>query len=305
MKFLCTSDWHTRITNPRYRTDNYYESLMGKIGWIFDLADKEQCTAILHGGDLCDSPDQSNSVKVDIIKLCHKYKISLYIVAGQHDLLYRKFSNTTLTVLAEAGVVTILNSDPIRYDNNINIYGVSWDEEIPKVEDPKALNILVIHKMIVQDKPLWAEQTGYIKADTLLKEYKNYQLIISGDNHNSFIYTTANQTLINTGSLMRTTTAQRDHTPCVYVYNIETKEAIKHFIPIAPIEDVMDLETADEIKEKNEALEAFMEGLSSDYSIELNFEENLKNLMIENKTDNRIKKLGNSFLEKYYEGGIR
>jgi len=66
---------------------------------------------------------------------------------------------------------------------------------------------------------------------------------------------------------------------------------------------VMDLETADEIKEKNEALEAFMEGLSSDYSIELNFEENLKNLMIENKTDNRIKDLTESFLEKYYEGG--
>jgi len=310
MKFLCTSDWHTRITNPRYRTDNYYESLMKKIGWIFDLADEEQCTAILHGGDLCDSPDQSNNVKVDIIKLCHKYKISLYIIAGQHDLLYRKFSNTTLAVLAEAGVVTILNSDPIIYDDNINIYGASWEEEIPEVIDKDATNILLIHKMIVQDKPLWPGQTDYTTAKSTLLKYADYYLIVSGDNHNSFMATTTTEkkqgsVLLNCGSLMRTTVAQREHRPCIWIYDVDLHSFKQHFIPIAPIEDVMDLETADEIKEKNEALEAFMEGLSSDYSIELNFEENLKNLMIENKTDNRIKKLGNSFLEKYYEGGIR
>ena len=102
---------------------------------------------------------------------------------------------------------------------------------------------------------------------------------------------------------MRTTTAQRDHKPCVYTYNSETKKATKHLIPIKPIEDVMDLETADEVKEKNAALDAFMDGLSSDYEIELKFEDNLKSLMLKNKTDTRIKELGNSFLEKYYEGG--
>ena len=65
----------------------------------------------------------------------------------------------------------------------------------------------------------------------------------------------------------------------------------------------MNLELADEVKERNEALEVFMKGLTSDYGIELNFEENLKNLMIENETPSHIKKLANNILEKYYGGG--
>lgn len=297
------SDSHVRFKSPRYRTDDFFQALMGKIDWIFELAKKENCGAILHGGDLFDKPDISNRIKIDLLQTLYHARTKLLTVYGQHDLRWRKKSDSVLSLFKIVNAVTILNSDPIRYDDNINIYGASWDEEIPEVEDPEAISILVLHKMIVQDGPLWAEQKDFVRADTLLKKYKNYQLIVSGDNHNSFIYTTINQTLINTGSLMRMTTAQRDHTPMVAIYDTETKEATKYLIPIAKIEDVMDLETADDIKEKNEALDAFMDGLSSEYGIELNFEENFKNLMIENKTDNRIKKLGNSFLEKYYEGG--
>lgn len=301
MKFLCTSDWHLRTTSPRYRTDDYLGTLFDKIKWIFDLAKKERCTAILHGGDVCDSPDQSNTVIVTIIKLCRQYKIPLYVTAGQHDLLYRKFSNTTLAVLVEAGVVTLLNSTPIKHDGNIYIYGASWEEQIPKVEEPDATNLLIIHKMIVQDKPLWAEQVEYTKADTLLKEYTDYKLINSGDNHNSFTYRTTNQTLVNVGSLMRTTIAQKNHTPCTYLYNSETNEVTQHKIPIHPIEEVMNLELADERKERNEALEAFMTGLSSEYKVELSFEDNLTNLMKANNVDREIQGIAYTMIGKYYD----
>jgi len=312
-RFLCTSDWHIRSKNPRYRIDDFFQTMMGKLNWMFELAKKEDCSAILHGGDFFDSPDQKNSTKIEIAKLLLRYKIPIYAVAGQHDLIHRRFFNTALALFQTFGGVNILDGE-LKTDTcipcidnsghyNVNLYGASWEEEIPTPEDSNAINILAIHKMIVKEKPLWDKQVGYTKAETFLNKHKGYNLIVSGDNHHSFTHTTANQILINTGSLTRMTTSQRGHLPCVYIYNSETKKAKQYLIPTKSIDEVMDLETADEVKEKNEALEAFMEGLSSDYDIELKFEDNLKNLMIENKTDNRIKKLGNSFLEKYYEGG--
>ena len=313
MKILCTRDWHIRSKNPRYRIDDFFQTMMGKLNWMFELAKEENCDVILHGGDFFDSPDQKNSTKIEIAKLLLRYKVPVYVVAGQHDLLHRRFSNTTLALFQTFGGVNILDGelragtcipcidDSGHYD--VNIYGASWEEEIPTPKDPDAINILAIHKMIVKDKPLWAEQKGYTKADTFLKAHKEYNLIVTGDNHQSFIHTTTNQILVNTGSLMRTTTAQREHTPVAVIYDSETRKAKKYLIPVKPIDEVMDLETANNIKEKNEALDAFMDGLSSECDIELKFEDNLKNLMDENETPDRVKKLGNSFLEKYYEGG--
>ena len=304
MKFLIIGDLHIRATNPRYRIDNYYETMLGKLNFIFSLAEKENCEAILQPGDFFDSPDQSNKVEIALINLLNKYSIPVYTVFGQHDTKFRQLFNTTLSVLEAAGVVTILNSDPIRYDSNINIYGASWGEEIPGVIDKNAINILLIHKMIVKDTPLWPGQMDYITAKSALLKYDDYDLIVSGDNHQHFTYGKKfGSLLINCGSLMRTTIAQRDHFPTVYIVGTDTGEAVQHLIPIKPIEEVMNLELADEAKERNEALEVFMKGLTSDYGIELNFEENLKNLMIENETPSHIKKLANNILEKYYEGG--
>ena len=310
MKFLIIGDLHIRATNPRYRIDDYYSTLMRKLKWIFDLAKKENCGAILQPGDFFDSPDQSNKVEIDLINLLKEKDIPIYTVLGQHDLRFRQPTNVALTKFDVLNKVCIVNKNGIDLGNNVHIYGASWEEEIPKIKDTKVISILVMHRMVIKDKSLWPGQTDYTTAKSILLRYVDYYLIVSGDNHNSFMATTTTEkkqgsVLLNCGSLMRTTVAQREHRPCIWIYDVDLHSFKQHFIPIAPIEDVMDLETADEIKEKNEALEAFMEGLSSDYSIELNFEENLKNLMIENKTDNRIKKLGNSFLEKYYEGGIR
>ena len=306
MKLMILGDLHIRATNPRYRTDKYYETLMGKLEWGFELAKEEGCEAVLQPGDFFNSPDQSNKVEIDLINLLTEKGIPIYTVLGQHDLRYRQPINVALTKFDVLNKVCIVDENGIDLGNNVHLYGVSWEKEIPKVRDPKAISILVMHRMVIKDKSLWPGQENFLKANSLLKKYSAYDLMVTGDNHSPlhFTYKEKNGSmLINCGSLMRTTTLQRDHKPCIYVYDVETKQATKHLIPIKPIEDVMDLETADEVREKNAALDAFMDGLSSDYEIELKFEDNLKSLMIENKTDTRIKELANSFLEEYYEGG--
>ena len=304
MKILCTGDLHIKATAPHNRIDDYYQTQLSKLKWIFDLAEKENCEAILQPGDFCDSPDLPNHVVKDIISLAYHCESYLLSVFGQHDKKYRNNDNTVLSVLEEAEAVYPLKDTPFRFSNNVEIYGASWEEEVPKVQDTKAINILVLHKMIIANEPLWPGQTDYVKADTFLKTYKNYDLIISGDNHQSFIRLASNKgncpILINCGSLMRMTTTQQNHRPCVWIYNSETKKAKRYFIPIQPSEEVFSPE-AEETKERNLEMEAFIEKLATgDKEVTLSFEDNL-NVLMDKKVESQVKELANGFLERYYQ----
>jgi len=302
MKILCISDWHIRATNPQYRTDDYFSTLMGKLNWVFDLAEKEGCKAILQAGDMFDGPDQSNRVELDMMKLFKNSCCDIFTIFGQHDCRYRDKSLTVTEKFRVNELVDIAIADPFILGEEVRIYGASFGEEVPKVKDPDAKNILIIHRMITEDGPQWHDQTDFISAKAMLLKYGDYDLILSGDNHKSFSYGKQfGSILLNCGSLMRTTIAQRDHKPCFYVVDTATNKVEKHFIPVKPIEEVMDLETADEQKERNAALEEFMSGLSIEYRSDLSFEENLQNVITVNKTDDVISNIIQSFLIKWHD----
>jgi len=274
---------------------------MGKLNYIFNLAEKENCKAILQAGDLFDSPDQSNKVEIELIKLLRDSYCPIFTIFGQHDCKFRNRDNVALQKFSVDNLVNIADNTGNIIDN-ICIYGASWEEAVPKVEDVNAINILIIHKMITKDGPLWYNHENYITANEMLRKYDSYDLIVSGDNHQHFTQGTKfGSMLINCGSLMRTTIAQRDHTPCIYIVDTETNEITQHKIPIKPIGEVMNLELADELKERNEALEAFMTGLSSEYKVELSFEDNLTNLMKANNVGREIQGIVYTMIGKWYE----
>ena len=240
MYAILTGDWHIRPTAPKWRTSDYYKLLLGKLQWIVDFAIENGIKIIIPPGDVFDSPDVPNRVKVDIIKLLRP--IDVLTIFGQHDLKYRQREDTALQVFIEDGTVKILNDVPIYYgfgEQQVDIYGASWEEEIPKVENRDNFNILAIHKMIVKKDPLFPDQTDFIAAKDFSKQYKDFDVVISGDNHNSFSYLPKKETkIINCGSLMRSTTAQYDHKPCIWIIDTETGEAGQHFIPIKPVTEV-------------------------------------------------------------------
>ena len=303
MKLLCCGDLHLRATAPRYRIDNYYETQMGKLKWIFELAREESCEAILQPGDFFDSPNIPNHVLSDVLELLYKYDHNtVYTVFGQHDLRYRNMENSALSVVEIAGGVVTENT--ILVGGRIAIYGSSWEQPIPEVLNKDAVNILLMHRMVVHEKPLWPGQTDYTKAGSFMKKYSDFDLVVSGDNHQSFIWAEYDKEtdewgrwLINCGSMMRMTTAQQEHKPCVWVYDTETKEAIRHFIPIE--KDVFSPEAV-EIKERNKELEAFITTLKQDRSTMLSFDDNVAELVKAEQFSIALKKLVNGFMEGYY-----
>ena len=93
---------------------------------------------------------------------------------------------------------------------------------------------------------------------------------------------------------MRSKIDQKDHKPCIYIYDTETEKAEQFFIPVKPFEEVMDVAKAEKEKEKNMELETFIESLKGDVEIEgVDFKRNLANHISKNNVSSDIKNMIN------------
>ena len=67
---------------------------------------------------------------------------------------------------------------------------------------------------------------------------------------------------------MRSTIDQVTHQPCIYIYDTEERRLKKILVhPMATIEEVLRIEKAQQEKERNEKLEALVEGLKGQIEI--------------------------------------
>jgi len=291
MKILLTGDWHITTSQPKKRIDNYFKAQWKKLNYILNLVREKNCSLILQPGDFFDSHKANDLLKGEIIKiLLQTYDCPIKTIFGQHDLRYHSSDtkNTPLRVLEAARVLDIINYE--HSFANIHLYGASWFEDIPKVlhqDSPKKdIHILVMHKMVIKNKKLWEGQEDATKGAIFLRSHK-FDLVVAGDNHNSFSISMGKNNkkhLINCGSLMRMTTAQLDHKPCVYIYDTKDRTIEKHYIPIEPAEKVFDLSVIEKEKKENKELEAFVARLKDNVKIEgLDYALNLQQYIKENE----------------------
>ena len=90
-----------------------------------------------------------------------------------------------------------------------------------------------------------------------------------------------------------------EHKPYVVIFDTETKEHEKVYIPIKPAEEVFKMDKAIEEKEKNQELEAFVSGLSTNKEMDLKFEDNLAAYIRENQVPDEISSIAiNSLKER-------
>ena len=301
MKLLVTGDWHLDAQRPENRTDDYFQSQYEKVKWIYNLARDEQCCGILQPGDLFNSHRANDLIKQLYIGYFRSRTMPeddiilppyLYTIFGQHDLRFHSSNkdNTPLRVLEAAGVCTTLDSDPIGIHDameTIYLYGMNWGEEIPEISSDPAVHILLLHKLILEDTEGW--EKNYISVDNVFRFCK-HQIIVCGDNHQSFMREKNGRMLFNCGSLMRNRIDQKDHKPVVYVVDTYEQSYKAHYIPIKPFDEVMDVKKAEQRKERNEELEAFVSKLSGDVNIEgLDFVKNIEAYMEDNPVPGSVK----------------
>ena len=267
MKMILTADWHLRENQPICRSDDFWKIQWEKVRFIRELQYEYDCT-ILHSGDLFHHWKPSPR----LLSKCIEELPYMFVIPGNHDL-----PNHNLNLLEKSGLFTLEKAEIIK------ICSVELEKPFLFQKD-----IAIMHKLINHSQ-------SDNSAKSILRKYKKFKLILTGDNHETFDASINNRLLINPGSLTRQTANQKNHKPCIYIIDIETMGFEIIEIPIE--NNVFNLEHLNQQNERDERIENFVKHLNSDYDLELSFESNLKAYFQKNRTRKAIK----SFVWKFFD----
>jgi DNA repair exonuclease SbcCD nuclease subunit len=269
---ILTADWHLREANPVCRLDNFCEETQWrKVKFIADLQKQHNCP-VIHAGDLFDYWKSSPEL---LSKTIEHLPNQFYTVYGNHDL-----PQHNINMIKKSGLYTL------QIGGNVEVRELSYIEPIHWGMIPfgkEDASILVWHIFTYQGKEPFPGCSS-LTAKKLLKKYPQYHLIVTGDNHQSFIEEYEGRLLVNPGSIFRMDADQIEHKPRVYLYYASTNSVEPIYIPIK--ESVISREHIDVIKERDNRIHAFITQLNiHNWKAGFSFEENIKRF--EQKNDVR------------------
>ena len=186
MTFVFITDTHFTSQTPINRTDNLLDSLLDKFEYVLDYAKKKK-TYVVHGGDFFDSPRVGDDVATRVSDLLYKYKVHVYGILGQHDLIGKNIessSRTKMGLFKRLKYFHLLMKPKVI--DNIALHPFNFDVENPVPVEvfvkrkEKKFNVAVIHGMI-------ADKNLMIKSNCIMKAWDavttNADLVLSGDYH--------------------------------------------------------------------------------------------------------------------------
>lgn len=289
---ILMSDGHLRETSPECRVDDFMLAQEKKWRFIRELQEKHNNIPILIAGDIYHHWKPSPWLLGWSFR---NLPDNIIAIPGQHDLPAHSLENVEksgIQVLADGWKITLLTEPSvIQLDyEDIGVSGFPWGVEFGRASSLYPKNIALIHHLVYKGKEPFpgAEEKGGT-AKNIIKQLPGFDLIVSGDNHQTFVERVGKQLLVNPGSLMRSTAAQVDHKPCVFLWRASDNEIEQVFLPIdknAVSRDHIELE-----KEKDERIESFVSRLKDNVEITLSFRSNLDRYTTKNKVRNGVQKI--------------
>lgn len=296
-------DLHLRGSTPTNRIDDYYPKQFEKLCHAFNVFDDKEVDFVIQPGDFFNNYGKDPyGVLYEIIALLILYRIPLYLVFGQHDV---KFHNMELTdipiqIVKQLDFVNHLDSTAHPEKDDVLLYGMNYGEPFPKEIDKSKnkFKILVMHKLVSKGRKTWAKSNDHCRAKDLLN--KGFDLIISGDNHEAFIY---KDKIVNCGSLMRMNIDQINHKPIFVVYDTNDRTLEKFYYPIDPPLIVFKKDNRKEDKQKEDKFrEDFVISLANDeFEAGLDYRENIETVMKKKRYRKRTREIISESLDIYQE----
>jgi len=295
---VLTADWHIRATAPECRLDDFLSAMWKKVEYVLKLTRTHNCPILL-AGDLGHHSQWPNWLIEKLQRLIEKYNVPIVMIPGQHDLpnhniglwyksavgILSKKHLKVLGLIYDINTSKIVNNKNAWDDNAFLAIGYPYGVEIQKPYASKEeVPIAMAHQMVIDNKQDWPGQKAST-ATGLLRKFSGYKLILTGDNHKPFVVKYKGRLLVNPGSLMRTTAAQADHKPRVYLWDSEANEVEPFYLPIDP--DVIDRTHIDGYlapQQQDKRISAYVDRLDQSYELSLSYEKNLETHMQTNDT---------------------
>lgn len=263
---ILTADWHQRADIPKARTDkvDYLSTQATKREAIFNMANQFGCP-ILIAGDLGHKPEWPCWLLSSFIN-SHRQTHSpqIFVTPGQHDLphhLLSEWYNSGLGLLSTVGcIVTTVGPWASFVYDDVQVVTAPYGQDVPEFDGTDvSRRVLMMHRLV---SPTYNDPNGGHYYKDILEAYsEEFDLIVTGDNHKTFVVRTDKTTLVNPGSIMRMASDQADHVPCVFLWYAEDNSVQAVKLP-AP-EGVVSRDHIEEAEYKGIRKSAFIERLGS------------------------------------------
>jgi len=161
-----------------------------------------------------------------------------------------------------------------------------WEPSGGKGIIMKGREILIWHHMTYTKAPFPGAKGGM--AAGMLRKYP-YDLIVTGDNHQSFSEEYKGRLLVNPGNITRQVADQADFQPRVALWYAEDNKIIWIHLPIQ--EGVISREHIEHKEQRDKRIEAFVSRLDGDWEASMSFEENLNIFLNTNKIRKEVEQI--------------
>ena len=279
---ILTADIELRAFQPTCRIDDHWSAQERKIAWLRGLAEKHDCP-ILDAGDLFDKRCKINPSHWLLGWAIQNLPRPFYTIPGNHDLPGKSIDNYQNSAMAVLEGADVLSSVYNIWDKSISrldfyLEGFAWGQELMNAPDslkntPEYKKVALIHAMVYEEFEPFPGCDGY-SAKEVMDLLPDFDLIVTGHNHQTFTREKGGRVLVNPGSLMRNDADQFDFKPSVFLWYAEDNSIERVFVPIE--EGVIGREHIDIKKEKENRLDAFVEKLGEQVVSGINFHDNLE-----------------------------
>ena len=270
---ILTADWHLREDTPTAFTGDFQAEQWIAVDFIASLQEEHDCY-VIHAGDLFNNWKPSPWLLTMAMRHLPRRFHTIY---GNHDLPQHNLEladKCGVNVLREAGKLTVLPT-------------CHWGQT-PDGFSSTLFNIVAWHVMTYQGKKPWPGCTDPMAA-SLLRKYPQYDLILTGHNHKTFVEEHEGRVLVNPGGITRQASDQIDFKPCVFLWYADTNTVEPVYLPYT--EGAISREHIDVIEQRDARIDAFISKLNSDWDVSLSFEDNIEAFCQANSVREPIKQI--------------
>lgn len=299
-KFLYLCDTHIKGKNPENRIGSYYQDVMAKIKEVVALSEEYNVNFVIHGGDLFNSPDVSNTIIDDFIDLVEASKKTWHVIWGNHDCIGHDPKLSRASALAHifrrSKLIKLLETKSLWSGKNKEttiIQGFSYYHNIENNIKEKGLlcdtkakyKIAVTHAFITL-KP-FLKHVLHIQ----MKDIKtDFDVVLCSHYHKDWGIKEMNGTkFVNLGAIGRQGIDEVNRVPQILLVDTETKELkIIKLKSAKEGKEVFDLEKIEKIKNFEKNIDKFINSLDNIKLQSLDIRGKIEEIAKENNEDREV-----------------